>query len=49
VLKAGTTVHTHCEWMNLGRETVKFPDEMCVFFGFFLGERDINCLDGVRQ
>jgi hypothetical protein len=43
VLKAGTTLHTHCEWLNAGYTSLKFPDEMCVFFGFFLGEQDINC------
>jgi hypothetical protein len=46
ILKAGTTLHTHCEWMNHGSTPVKFPDEMCVFLGFFLGDRDINCVDG---
>ncbi|HXU80782.1 MAG TPA: hypothetical protein VN914_05260 [Polyangia bacterium] len=49
VIKAGTTLHTHCEWMNGAGEQVKFPDEMCVFFGFFLGEQDLYCVDGVRQ
>ncbi len=43
VLEAGNTLRTHCEWMNTGTSPVKFPDEMCVFLGFFLGERDINC------
>jgi hypothetical protein len=46
VLKAGTTLHTHCEWLNTGPTPLKFPDEMCVFLGFFLGEKDINCVDG---
>ncbi len=46
VLQAGTTLHTHCEWLNTGPTPMKFPDEMCVFLGFFLGERDINCVDG---
>jgi hypothetical protein len=43
VLKAGTTLHTHCEWLNAGYTPLRFPDEMCVFLGFFLGEQDINC------
>jgi hypothetical protein len=45
VLKAGNTLHTHCEWMNSTSRPVKFPDEMCVFLGFFLGDQDITCLD----
>jgi Copper type II ascorbate-dependent monooxygenase, C-terminal domain len=48
ILKAGNTLHTRCEWMNSGAAPVKFPDEMCVFLGFFLGERDINCGEGER-
>lgn len=43
MLKAGNTLHTRCEWMNTGTTAVKFPDEMCVFVGFFLGEEDILC------
>jgi hypothetical protein len=46
ILKAGNTLHTHCEWLNTGPTAVRFPDEMCVFFGFFLGERDISCAEG---
>jgi hypothetical protein len=45
VLKAGNILHTHCEWMNTTARPVKFPDEMCVFLGFFLGDQDINCVD----
>jgi len=46
VLAAGSTLTTHCEWNNTGSETLSQPDEMCVFFGFFLGERDAACGDG---
>jgi hypothetical protein len=43
VLKAGDTLHTHCEWMNTTSRPVRFPDEMCVFLGYFLGDQEINC------
>ncbi len=46
VLKSGTTLHTHCEWLNTGFSPLRYPDEMCVFLGFFLGDKDINCVGG---
>jgi hypothetical protein len=45
VLKAGNVLHTHCEWMNPTARPVKFPDEMCVFLGFFLSDQDMYCVD----
>jgi hypothetical protein len=47
VVKAGSTLTTRCEWRNTGDELLAPPDEMCVFFGFFLGDRDMSCVDGV--
>jgi hypothetical protein len=47
-LNAGNTLHTHCEWMNTSSRPVRFPDEMCVFLGFFLGDEDINCVTSGR-
>jgi len=46
VLAAGTTISTHCVWRNTSNETLKSPDEMCVFFAFFFGEKDVTCADG---
>jgi hypothetical protein len=44
-LKKGDTLRTHCEWNNTGSDVVTFPTEMCVGFGFFVGEGDeINCI-----
>lgn len=36
IVKQGDVLHTHCEWDNSTTNTMKFPDEMCVGFGFFL-------------
>jgi hypothetical protein len=45
MLKQGDTLHTHCEWNNTGSDIITFPTEMCVGFGFFVGEGDeINCI-----
>lgn len=43
---AGSTLRTHCEWNNTTTEEITFPTEMCVFFGFILGNSDINCNAG---
>jgi hypothetical protein len=42
----GSTLHTQCAWNNTTEANVKFPAEMCVFFGFILSETDIYCTDG---
>jgi hypothetical protein len=44
---SGSMLHTHCEWNNTTDALIKFPSEMCVFFGFILNESDIYCTDGV--
>jgi hypothetical protein len=46
ILGAGTSLTTHCEWRNTSNKMLQMPDEMCVFIGFFLGPKDINCIDG---
>jgi len=46
LVQAGSTLHTHCEWDNTTTEEITFPAEMCVFFGFVLGDSDISCGSG---
>ena len=43
---AGSTLHTQCTWKNTTSEAITFPAEMCVFFGFVLGDSDITCTAG---
>ena len=43
---AGSTLHTQCTWMNTTPKEITFPTEMCVFFGFVLGDSDITCNAG---
>ncbi len=35
---AGDTLHTHCTWHNPTASPIGFPAEMCIGFGFFLGD-----------
>jgi hypothetical protein len=46
VLKAGSKLTTHCAWDNTGGRTLSFPDEMCAFFGFYVGTHDLACANG---
>jgi hypothetical protein len=46
VIPAGSTITTSCTWFNTKSMSVGFPDEMCTFNGFYLGESDANCIDG---
>lgn len=46
VLPAGSTLRTECTWINTSSDTVRFPDEMCVFFAYYLGTEDLYCVDG---
>jgi len=46
LVPAGSTLHTRCTWDNTTGGRVKFPAEMCVFFGFILSESDVYCTDG---
>lgn len=45
-LPAGTLVKTECSWRNDGTTDIRFPDEMCVFFGFNSNGFDVNCVNG---
>lgn len=47
IVKAGSTLHTHCEWQNSTAEMLEFPREMCVFTGFILNDGDLTCFDSV--
>lgn len=50
LVKAGETLRTHCEWDNSTDKDLKFPDEMCIGFGFFLANgadvKSPTCADG---
>jgi hypothetical protein len=46
VLPSGSTVTTRCHWRNTSDRLLGMPDEMCLFIGFFLGPKDIRCVDG---
>ena len=48
-IHVGETIHTHCEWVNTGTETLTFPTEMCVgFAGFLPGDGELlTCTDGL--
>ncbi len=46
VIKAGTTLHTHCSWKNPTAEMLTFPREMCLVAGFMLADTDASCVDG---
>jgi len=45
---AGDTLHTHCIWQNPTPGALAFPSEMCIGFGFFLGDGSSSpiCIDG---
>lgn len=45
-MKAGETIVTTCTWQNTSSDPVKFPTEMCIGLGFFLGEADVTCFVG---
>jgi hypothetical protein len=46
VLKTGSKLTTHCSWDNSSTRTLAFPDEMCAFFGFYVGTHDRACANG---
>jgi hypothetical protein len=46
LVPAGSMLHTQCTWENTTTEEITFPAEMCVFFGFILGNADITCSAG---
>lgn len=47
-LKQGDVMRTHCVWNNTSTNAVKFPDEMCVGFAFFLSQANVSptCING---
>ena len=44
----GDTLTTHCTWANTAARDLRFPDEMCVVFGFYLATEgaQLTCQDG---
>lgn len=47
ILRRGDRMHTHCEWNNTADHNVSFPSEMCVGFGFHIGDGvQIDCIKG---
>lgn len=46
VIPQGSTLHTKCTWMNTTGSALTFPDEMCIFAAFFVGDKDASCTDG---
>jgi hypothetical protein len=47
VLPKGATLHTTCTWVNRTSNPIMFPDEMCIFGAFFVGDKDATCTDGM--
>jgi hypothetical protein len=46
VLHKGDKLTTRCSWNNHSGKTLKFPDEMCAFFTFYVGTSDRACVNG---
>jgi hypothetical protein len=46
VIRAGSTVHTRCNFNNPTDAAITFPTEMCVFATLILGDLDITCIEG---
>jgi hypothetical protein len=47
IIPKGSTLHTTCTWVNSSSKTIAFPDEMCIFGAFFVGDQDATCTDGM--
>jgi Copper type II ascorbate-dependent monooxygenase, C-terminal domain len=46
-LAAGSQLTTTCSWDNTTGESLRFPDEMCLFLAFHIDELgDLSCVDG---
>lgn len=43
-LVAGDQVKVTCVWRNNGQTALHYPDEMCTFFGYYIGDRDLSWL-----
>jgi hypothetical protein len=46
VLTTGSKLVTRCVWNNHTAAKLSFPDEMCAFLGFYIGDRDRACANG---
>lgn len=46
VFGPGDTVKMTCDWNNTTSTPLQFPREMCVFFGYTLGNQDQICVNG---
>jgi hypothetical protein len=46
VAPVGATLVTRCHWDNKTGAALTFPDEMCGFLGFYIGDRDRACANG---
>lgn len=42
MLHAGQRVRVTCVWKNDTNNVITYPDEMCVFFGYYLGATDVS-------
>jgi hypothetical protein len=46
-LASGSQITTSCSWDNTTGESLRFPDEMCLFLSFHIdGSGDVSCVDG---
>jgi len=45
-INKGDTVRTHCAWQNTTGSALSFPTEMCVGFAFFIGQTEVDCVNG---
>ncbi len=48
-LPAGSILKTTCTWSPDITAPIMFPDEMCAFVSFYLGDADHGCVDGQYQ
>lgn len=46
MLHKGDKLKTTCAWNNKGAKTLGFPDEMCAFLTFYVGNKDRACANG---
>jgi len=47
VVKAGDTISVDCSYLNTENHDIRFPQEMCVGFGYYFpAVYEINCADG---
>lgn len=47
VINPGDKIRIHCTWNNTSGRELRFPDEMCVAWGYYFpGHGEIDCVDG---